>query len=206
MSRNWVSVSSVRGAGTDMGGGPSSGGNAGRPAFHAPAAAPRFSPGNHVVQSQPPARNLIPSANAGNVHKPASNPKPARTTGNVNIPNLDSSGLADIRQRIKDGSLPGMADVARSGRGTDTAGGLDAFKGDYPRHLTLVLPLLRPGGAVAIDNVLLSGTVAPGRPAGHWSEEDVLRMRAFNADLMADQGITATVLPVGDGVAVAVRR
>ena len=83
---------------------------------------------------------------------------------------------------------------------------LDAFKGDYPRHLTLVLPLLRPGGAVAIDNVLLSGTVAPGRPAGHWSEEDVLRMRAFNADLMADQGITATVLPVGDGVAVAVRR
>jgi len=83
---------------------------------------------------------------------------------------------------------------------------LDAFKGDYPRHLTLVLPLLRPGGAVAIDNVLLSGTVAPGRPTGHWSEEDVLRMRAFNADLMADQGITATVLPVGDGVAVAVRR
>ena len=31
-------------------------------------------------------------------------------------------------------------------------------------------------------------------------------MRAFNADLLADQGLTATVLSVGDGVAVAVRR
>ena len=42
--------------------------------------------------------------------------------------------------------------------------------------------------------------------AGHWSREDVLRMRAFNADLIADRALTATVLPVGDGVAVAVRR
>ena len=68
------------------------------------------------------------------------------------------------------------------------------------------MPLLRPGGAVAIDNVLLSGMVASGSAAGHWSEEDVLTMRAFNADLIADQGLTATVLSVGDGVAVAVRR
>ena len=83
---------------------------------------------------------------------------------------------------------------------------LDAFKADYARHLALVVPLLRPGGAVAIDNVLLSGMVATSSAAGHWSEEDVLRMRELNADLIADQGLAATVLPVGDGVAVAVRR
>ncbi|MGH3073403.1 MAG: O-methyltransferase, partial [Gaiellales bacterium] len=82
---------------------------------------------------------------------------------------------------------------------------IDALKGDYPRHLSLVVPLLRPGGAVAIDNVLLSGAVAGSGPT-HWSDEDVLTVRAFNADLLADQGLTATVLSVGDGVAVAVRR
>jgi predicted O-methyltransferase YrrM len=115
---------------------------------------------------------------------------------------LERAGLADrVDLRLQDGaegleSLTGPFDFAF----------LDAFKDDYPRHLALVVPLLRPGGAVAIDNVLLSGMVAPGGAAGHWSEEDVLRMRAFNADLIADQGLTATVLPVGDGVAVAVRR
>jgi predicted O-methyltransferase YrrM len=83
---------------------------------------------------------------------------------------------------------------------------LDAGKGDYPRQLKLALRLLRPGGVVAIDNVLLSGAVASSRNRTHWSDEDVLRMRAFNADLVADSGLTATVLSVGDGAALAVRR
>ena len=115
---------------------------------------------------------------------------------------LERAGLADRADlRLQDGAegleaLTGPFDFAF----------LDAFKADYARHLALVVPLLRPGGAVAIDNVLLSGMVATSTAAGHWSEEDVLRMRELNADLIADQGLAATVLPVGDGVAVAVRR
>ena len=115
---------------------------------------------------------------------------------------LERAGLRDRTDlRLQDGaegleSLAGPFDFAF----------LDASKDDYARHLELVVPLLRPGGAVAIDNVLLSGMVASGRARGPWSEEDVLTMRAFNADLIADQGVTATVLSVGDGVAVAVRR
>ena len=115
---------------------------------------------------------------------------------------LERAGLRDRTDlRLQDGaegleSLAGPFDFAF----------LDASKDDYARHLELVVPLLRPGGAVAIDNVLLSGMVASGRARGPWSEEDVLTMRAFNADLIADQGLTATVLSVGDGVAVAVRR
>jgi predicted O-methyltransferase YrrM len=115
---------------------------------------------------------------------------------------LERAGLADRAElRLQDGAegleaLTGPFDFAF----------LDAFKADYARHLALVVPLLRPGGAVAIDNVLLSGMVATSTAAGHWSEEDVLRMRELNADLIADQGLAATVVPVGDGVAVAVRR
>jgi predicted O-methyltransferase YrrM len=83
---------------------------------------------------------------------------------------------------------------------------LDGLKGDYPRHLALALPLLRPGGMVAVDNMLMSGAVAAGRGDGHWSDEAVADMRAFTRSLLDDDRLVATVLPVGDGVAVAVRR
>jgi predicted O-methyltransferase YrrM len=115
---------------------------------------------------------------------------------------LDRAGVgarADLR--LKDGTL-GLAEL----EGPFDFAFLDAAKGDYPRQLELVIPLLRPGGVVAIDNVLLSGAVAAVRNRSHWSDEDVLRMRAFNADLVANSGLTATVLTVGDGVALAARR
>jgi predicted O-methyltransferase YrrM len=115
---------------------------------------------------------------------------------------LDRAGLSDrVDLRLQDGA-EGLAAL----EGPFDFAFLDAFKGDYPRHLSLVMPLLRPGGAVAIDNVLLSGAVATGAGPSGWSHKDVLRMRAFNADLLADHALTATVLSVGDGVAVAVRR
>jgi predicted O-methyltransferase YrrM len=82
---------------------------------------------------------------------------------------------------------------------------LDALKSDYPRHLELVLPLLRAGGLVAIDNVLLDGQVATGVSDSHWSPEAIAGMRELNASLVARDDLTAWVLPVGDGVAVAVR-
>jgi predicted O-methyltransferase YrrM len=78
-------------------------------------------------------------------------------------------------------------------------------KSDYPRHLALILPLLRPGGMVAIDNVLLDGQVATGEADSHWSPDSIATMRRLNASLVARADLTAWVLPVGDGVAVAVR-
>jgi predicted O-methyltransferase YrrM len=115
---------------------------------------------------------------------------------------LGKAGVGDrVDLRLKDGT-EGLAEL----EGPFDFVFLDAAKGDYPRQFSLALSLLRPGGAVAIDNVLLSGAVTAGRPRTHWSDEDVLTMRAFNADLVADGRVTATVLSVGDGVAVAVRR
>lgn len=82
---------------------------------------------------------------------------------------------------------------------------LDGLKGDYPHHLELALPKLRSGGLVVVDNMLMSGTVAAGRGDGHWRDEDVAAMRGFTRALLGDERLTGTVLPVGDGVAVAVR-
>jgi caffeoyl-CoA O-methyltransferase len=83
---------------------------------------------------------------------------------------------------------------------------LDGLKGDYPRHLELALPLLRSGGTVVVDNTLLGGTVADGQADGHWTAEAIATMRAFNARLLERDDLITALLPVGDGVLVAVRR
>ena len=83
---------------------------------------------------------------------------------------------------------------------------LDGIKTDYPTHLELAVGLLRPGGLLAVDNVLLSGDVAAGRSRSHWSDQSIAEMRMFNERLLSRDDLDATVLPVGDGVAIAVRR
>jgi caffeoyl-CoA O-methyltransferase len=83
---------------------------------------------------------------------------------------------------------------------------LDGVKAEYEEYLSLVVPLLRPGGLVAVDNVLMSGTVAEGRGDGHWSDEQVRTARAFNERLLGHPKLVATIAPVGDGIALAVRR
>jgi caffeoyl-CoA O-methyltransferase len=83
---------------------------------------------------------------------------------------------------------------------------LDGVKAEYEEYLELVVPLLRRGGLVAVDNVLMSGTVAEGRGDGHWTDEQVATARAFNLRLLSHPALVATVTPVGDGIALAARR
>lgn len=83
---------------------------------------------------------------------------------------------------------------------------LDGVKAQYPDYLDAVLGLLRPGGLVAVDNVLMSGSVAAGRGDGHWTDDQVRAARLFNERLLTHPELTATLTPVGDGVALAVRR
>jgi len=83
---------------------------------------------------------------------------------------------------------------------------LDAAKGEYDAYLDAVLPLLRPGALVVVDNVLMSGTVASGRPDGNWTEEHIATARAVNRRLVDGPDLLGTITPVGDGVGIAVRR
>jgi len=83
---------------------------------------------------------------------------------------------------------------------------IDGVKGQYGEYFDALAPLLAPGAIVAVDNVLMSGTVAEGRSDGHWSDEQIATARAFNARLLADERFDGTVTPVGDGVLIAVRR
>ncbi|MFV2174371.1 O-methyltransferase [Actinomadura sp. LOL_016] len=93
------------------------------------------------------------------------------------------------------------------GAGTADLVFLDADKMNYPRYLGLAVPLLRPGGLLVADNVLLDGSVLDpaGAPAG-LPRRAAERMREFNAALAADDRLEAVMLPIADGMTIARKR
>jgi predicted O-methyltransferase YrrM len=78
----------------------------------------------------------------------------------------------------------------------------DVDKEDYPRVLRMAAPKLRSGGLFVTDNVLWSGRVAEKNPA----EASTKAILAFNQALYATPELFSTILPIRDGVAVAVKR
>jgi predicted O-methyltransferase YrrM len=83
---------------------------------------------------------------------------------------------------------------------------IDGAKTEYGDYFERVLPRLRSGGVIVVDNVLMRGMVAEGRGGGPWSDEQIEAARNFNARLLSDQKLVATVTPVGDGVLIGIRR
>ena len=83
---------------------------------------------------------------------------------------------------------------------------IDGVKTQYGDYFDELLPLLRDGGVLAVDNVLMGGAVAEGSSDGGWSDEQISSARAFNDRLVRGGGLTGTVTPVGDGVLIAVKR
>lgn len=78
----------------------------------------------------------------------------------------------------------------------------DIDKEDYPRAFKLAVPRLRKGGLLVADNVLWSGRVAQEDP----SEASTKAILEFNRLLYSSPELFPTVLPIRDGVAVAVKR
>ena len=83
---------------------------------------------------------------------------------------------------------------------------VDGVKAQYGDYFDALLPLLRSGAVLTVDNVLMSGSVAAGRSDGRWSEEQIAVARAFNRRLLEHEQLVGTITPVGDGVLVAVKR
>jgi caffeoyl-CoA O-methyltransferase len=79
---------------------------------------------------------------------------------------------------------------------------IDADKPSYPAYLEAVLPLLRPGGLLLIDNTLWSGEVV--RLADEGSTTAVIQ--AFNDLLAADDRLESVILPISDGMTIAVKQ
>jgi predicted O-methyltransferase YrrM len=79
---------------------------------------------------------------------------------------------------------------------------VDADKENYQHYYELVLKLLRPGGLAAIDNVLWHGRVINDAV----DDADTRAIRAFNANLLRDDRVWLSLVPIGDGLTLACKR
>jgi caffeoyl-CoA O-methyltransferase len=77
----------------------------------------------------------------------------------------------------------------------------DLDKSDYPRAFRLALPRLRRGGLFVADNVLWSGKVAQPNP-----DAETKGILELNRLLYQSKEVFSTILPLRDGLAVAVKQ
>jgi caffeoyl-CoA O-methyltransferase len=79
---------------------------------------------------------------------------------------------------------------------------IDADKSNYLNYYERCLELLRPGGLIAVDNVLWHGSVID--PAKQ--DEDTLAIRRFNLLVSEDERVWVSLLPLSDGLTLAMKR
>ena len=77
---------------------------------------------------------------------------------------------------------------------------IDADKGGYPGYWNLLVPRVKPGGVILVDNVLWSGRVVD--PRG----ENDRAIAAFNDLAVNDPRVELVILPIADGLTMARRR
>src|SRR5262245_45830755 len=79
---------------------------------------------------------------------------------------------------------------------------IDADKGNNLNYYERCLTLLRSGGVIAVDNVLWNGSVAD--PEN--TKPDTIAIRELNARVRADERVSMSLVPIGDGLLLARKR
>ncbi len=108
--------------------------------------------------------------------------------------------MIDLRLNPALDTLRGMIAAGEQGR-YDFAF-IDADKTNYDGYYECALELIRPGGLIMIDNVLWSGRVADEKV----NDADTAALRALNRKLLADARVSLSMLPLSDGVTLALKR
>jgi caffeoyl-CoA O-methyltransferase len=76
----------------------------------------------------------------------------------------------------------------------------DIDKKDYPAAFDIAMNLLRPGGIFVTDNVLWSGRIVTDEP-----DELTATVQEFNRKLFNSDGIISSIIPIRDGLGLAVK-
>ena len=79
---------------------------------------------------------------------------------------------------------------------------IDADKANYSNYYERCLKLVRRGGLIAVDNTLWGGSVVDARN----QTVDTRAIRAFNRKLVRDRRVDIALVPMGDGLSLAVKR
>lgn len=107
------------------------------------------------------------------------------------------AGVADrIDLRLGPGSVTLHKLIAEGRSGQFDFAFIDADKTGYDGYYEDCLALLRPGGVIALDNMLWGGTVADPTI----NDAETAALRALNAKIHADARVDMCLLPIGDGV------
>ncbi|TAL00289.1 MAG: methyltransferase domain-containing protein [Rhodospirillaceae bacterium] len=91
--------------------------------------------------------------------------------------------------------------IAAGESGTFDFAFIDADKGNYDTYYEHALTLLRRGGLIAIDNVLWGGKVID--PENKTT--DTAALRALNTKIHSDKRVEVSMVPVGDGLTLALK-
>lgn len=110
------------------------------------------------------------------------------------------SGRIDLRIAPAVETLDAL--IAAGWAGTVDFMFIDADKPGYDSYYERALVLMRPGGLVAIDNVLWNGAVVD--ESDRSADTDAIR--ALNAKIHDDERVSMALLPIGDGLTLARKR
>lgn len=84
---------------------------------------------------------------------------------------------------------------------------MDAAKGQYLNFLSLLLPMLSSGALFITDNVLQEGSIIESKYSIARRDRTIhMRMREYLYELKHNEALTTSIVPVGDGMALCVRR
>jgi predicted O-methyltransferase YrrM len=112
---------------------------------------------------------------------------------------------ADMEQRIDLRLGPAIETLDRmidAREGPFDLAFIDADKSSYDLYYERTLELLRPGGVIALDNMLWSGAVADPTV----NDADTRALRALNAKIQADARVDMALATIADGVMLACKR
>lgn len=109
-------------------------------------------------------------------------------------------GRIDLRLAPATETLDAL--IADGGAGTYDIAFIDADKSNYDAYYERCLTLLRSGGLIMIDNVLWGGSVIDDAD----QSEDTVAIRALNAKVGKDDRVRCVILPVGDGLTLAMKQ
>lgn len=115
---------------------------------------------------------------------------------------LERAGKSSMVELIEDDALCALGQLS----GSYDIIFMDAAKGQYQEFFDLAFPRLNAGGILISDNVLYKGYVADGTVAEHKRRTIVQRLRAYLDMLVQHPLLDTCVIPIGDGVAVSVRK
>lgn len=117
--------------------------------------------------------------------------------------NFEKAGKADRITLLEGDAM----DILKELEGTYDLIFMDAAKGQYIHFMPEILRLLAPGGLLISDNVLQDGDIIESRFAVTRRNRTIhTRMRDYLYELTHHPQLETTILPVGDGVTLSVKK